>query len=175
MKLTTIFTLLLCQRAQTIETLDLRYITVNEEEVHIAFPSALKYTRPGKHLQPVTLYKYEREPKLCPVKLITDYISKTSAVRQNQRKLLLSFTKPHKAATIRTISRWLKIVLKNAKTNVNIYQGHSLRTASSSKASMQGLNIQSVLKAGGWSRESTFAKFYKKEITVDSSVQFALL
>ena len=45
-KLSTIFVILLCQRAQTIETLDLSYITSRETEVHIAFPSALRQTRP---------------------------------------------------------------------------------------------------------------------------------
>ena len=56
LNLLTLFVVLLCQRPQKIETLDLNYITLGET-VHVAFPSALKHTRPGKLLQPVTLYE----------------------------------------------------------------------------------------------------------------------
>ena len=54
--------------------------------------------------------------------------------------------------------------------DVNICQGHSLHTASASKASLHGLNIQSILKPGGWSRESEFAKYYKKDLFIDQSL-----
>ena len=38
-----------------------------------------------------------------------------------------------------------------------------------SKASLHGLNIQSILKGGGWSRESTFTKYYKKDFLIYQS------
>ena len=112
MKLATLFAILLCQRAQTIETLDLNYITIRDAEVDIAFLSALKQTRTGKHLQPVTLYEYPTEPKLCPVSLLHCYIVKIETVRKDQAKLLLSFTKPHKAVSTRTASTWLRTSIR---------------------------------------------------------------
>ena len=174
LKLSTIFVILLCQREHTIETLDLNYITLKDIEIHIAFPSALKLTRPGKHLQPLTLYEYPTEPKLCPVSLLRCYISKTQTIRKSQTKLLLKFYKATQGRVNQDLSRWLKTSLKNAGININIYQGHSLRTASASTASLHGLNIQSILKAGGWSRELTFSKYYKKDLLIDQSLQFYL-
>lgn len=42
LKLSTCFMVLLCQRPQTIVTLDLNYITLGDTEVHGAFSSGLK-------------------------------------------------------------------------------------------------------------------------------------
>ena len=105
----TFFVILLCQTTQKIETSDIDYIPTKDTEIHIAFPSALKEIRSGKHLQRVTLKKY----------------------------------------STRTVSRWLKSSLENASIDVNMYQSHCRLTASASKASLHGLNIQSILRAGG--------------------------
>ena len=150
----TFFVILLCQATQKIETSDTDYIPTKYTGIHIAFPSALKEIRSGKHLQRVTLKKYSIEPKLCLVSLLRCYVSKTQKIRKSLTKLLISFSKPHRAASTRTVSRWLKSSLENASIDVNMYQGHCRLTASASKASLHGLNIQSILRAGGWSRES---------------------
>ena len=54
-KTTTLLTLLLCQRAQTAYSLDLKFTKVEEDQIQIAFSSFLKQTRPGKHLKPAPL------------------------------------------------------------------------------------------------------------------------
>ena len=76
----------------------------------------------------------------------------------------------------RTVYRWFKTSLENAGIDVNVYKGHSLRTASVSKASLHGLNIQSMLKDGGWSRESNhyLRNIKKKDLLIDQSVQSSL-
>ena len=76
-KTATLLTLLLCQRAQTAYSLDLKYIKVEENKIQIAFPSLLKQTRPGKHSKPVTLKSYEIHLKICPVNALQSYINKT--------------------------------------------------------------------------------------------------
>ena len=91
---------------------------LRDTEVHIAFPSSLKQTKPGKHLQPVTLYEYLTEPKLCPVSLLCCYISKTQTIGKSQTKLLLTFAKLHKAMSSRTVPRWLKTLLKKPGIDV---------------------------------------------------------
>ena len=54
--------------------------------------------------------------------------------------------------------------LKSAGVDTNIYTAHSTRGAAASKAAASGETIQAILKQGHWSRESTFARFYQREI-----------
>ena len=94
-KTATLLTLLLCQRAQTAYSLDVKYIKVEENKIQIAFPSLLKQTRPGKHSKPVTLKSYETRLKICPVNVLESCINKTKYIRKNETKLFISFLKPH--------------------------------------------------------------------------------
>ncbi|CAB4011577.1 Tyrosine recombinase [Paramuricea clavata] len=44
------------------------------------------------------------------------------------------------------------------------FKAHSTRCAAVSKANVNGLHIDDILKTAGWSSEWTFAKFYNKSI-----------
>ena len=79
--------------------------------------------------------------------------------------------KPHSAINVKTILRWIKIYLKEAGIDTNTFQSHSLRSSSSSKAKLNGANITQILRAGGWSNEHTFAKFYDRECINDKTIQ----
>ena len=94
-KTTTLLTLLLCQRAQTAYSLDLKFIKIEEDEIQIAFSSLLKQTRPGKNLKPATLKSYNTDLKICPVNVLQSYIDKTKDIRRKETKLFISFLKPH--------------------------------------------------------------------------------
>ena len=64
-----------------------------------------------------------------------------------------------------TISRWLKETLVlSGVTKILDFGGHSTRSASTSKAELSGLSVKEVLDRGSWSNESTWQKFYHKEI-----------
>ena len=159
-----LFSLFLCQRAQTIFTLDKNYIKIETHSVDIGFPSLLKQSRPGKHLDPAHFKSYQNDQKICPVNLLKTYIDSTENIRNNESKLLLSFAKPHKAVTTKTISRWIKSALKDAGIDTNIFQGHSTRTTDASTMNRLGADINTILRAGGWSSEKNFAKFYNKPL-----------
>ena len=47
------------------------------------------------------------------------------------------------------------------------FTGHSTRTTSSSKPREAGVPTGEVIKRGFWSKESTFGKFYHKEINTE--------
>ena len=51
-----------------------------------------------------------------------------------------------------------------SRINSGIYQAHSLQSASTSSASYKGVNLSTILKSANWTRNSTFKKYYKKEI-----------
>ena len=52
-----------------------------------------------------------------------------------------------------------------AKSGINttVFKAHSTRSASTSAVANRGAPIKCILNAAGWSNESTFGKFYKKE------------
>ena len=45
-----------------------------------------------------------------------------------------------------------------------MFTSHSVRAASTSKAKTLGISLSQILKKGQWSKESTWQKFYNKEI-----------
>ena len=68
---------------------------------------------------------------------------------------------PHHAVCSQTIANWIKKILCFAGLDLRLYRAHSTRSASCSKASMKNVPVDTILSYGGWSRTSTFARFYK--------------
>jgi hypothetical protein len=62
------------------------------------------------------------------------------------------------------MSGWIRSSLKAAGVDTTVFKAHSTRGAAASKALASGLSLDSILKAGQWSRESTFSKFYQRDI-----------
>ena len=54
--------------------------------------------------------------------------------------------------------------LTQTGVNTNIFSPHSCRSSASSKANNMSVDLDNILKMGCWSRESTFWKFYSKEL-----------
>jgi site-specific recombinase XerD len=100
------------------------------------------------------------------------YIVHTAPFRNdsNSESLFIGSNKPHKPVTSSTIGRWIKEQLKEAGIDTSIFSAHSARGAAASKAMDRGVPIQSILNLGHWSRESTFARFYKR--TAPKKYQF---
>lgn len=163
-KLTTLLTLILCQRAQTIHTFDIKYIRITHEGFHVGFPSMLKQTRPGYHLKPIYIPKFNQEPKICPLITLKAYLNRTEEIRKDVSQLLISYIKPYSAITSKTVSRWLKETLTDSGIDVSIFQGHSVRSAGASAAKDSGVPLPNIMNMAGWTSEKTFAKHYDKPI-----------
>lgn len=107
------------------------------------------------------LYHYIDQPDICPVKSLCHYIEVTKLLRQKDESfdyLFLTFKRPYRRATSQSISRWLKQVMKDSGIDTAIFSSHSTRHAASSQALKQGLTVDNILKAVGWSANSmTFA------------------
>ena len=84
---------------------------------------------------------------------------------------MISFKKPHKRVTQKTISRWFKTSLKLASIDTDVFKGHSIRSAASNAAKTQGAQMTDTLSIAGWSNEETFARYYDKDILVDNAIQ----
>ena len=79
--------LFLCQLAQTIFTLDLRYIKNDKYTIQIAFQSVLKHSRPGRHVKSVILTFYLADKKICLVEVFNTYLKATKEIRKCETKL----------------------------------------------------------------------------------------
>ncbi len=97
-------------------------------------------------------------------------MTRTSNLRQDSQ-LFIASHKPHKAVSTSTISRWIKSCLKASGIDTDKYKAHSTRAASSSAATAS-LDISQILRAGSWSRTSTFGKYYNKPI--EDTTKFGL-
>lgn len=66
-------------------------------------------------------------------------------------------------------------MLKTAGIDTEVFQAHSKRSASSSKAYVKGASIKEILKMGNWSNVSVWQKFYKKDLSSAEEYQNILL
>ena len=55
-------------------------------------------------------------------------------------------------------------MLSEAGIQTDVFKAHSVRAASSSAAMAKGVSIGDIMQTAGWSRSSTFEKFYYKPI-----------
>ena len=78
--------------------------------------------------------------------------------------LFVSYVKPHNPITAPTLGRWLRMVLKNAGIDTDIFKAHSVRGASTTAAVNINVPLDDVMKMADWSRVSTFQKFYYKPL-----------
>ena len=96
-----------------------------------------------------------------------EYLERTRLLRGDCKQLLISFQKPHGAVSTDTISRWLKLVLKQAGIDINMFKAHSTRAASTSAAASGNVPLSTIMASAGWSNANTFSKFYNKPVITD--------
>ena len=110
--------------------------------------------------------------------MLKTYLPRTEIFRnvENQyEKLLISFIKPHKNVTKDTIARWIRTVLHMSGVNIAKYSAGSVRLAAASKDKAMAVPITHIMAKAGWSRETTFAKYYDKETVSECVFQEAVL
>lgn len=107
------------------------------------------------------------EENCCPVKAVKAYIDCTSQFRNdtNRNVLFVSLISPHGKVTANTMSGWIRTCLGMCGVDTSVFKAHSTRGAAASKAAKLGISVDAILKAGHWSTESTFSKFYKRSTT----------
>ncbi len=113
----------------------------------------------------VSLRAYEADDRLCCVKLLKEYIDRTSNIRLGEDRVFISFVKPHKAVHVDTIRRWITTIMALAGIDTNMYKPHSTRAAATSKANSKNVPIEHILQAAMWKSGSTFGRFYNKPIS----------
>ena len=85
-----------------------------------------------------------------------------------QKQLLLGTIKPHKEVVTSTVSGWIKATLTAVGIDTKLFTAHSTRSASTSKAKVNGLSTAEVLKRGNWSNKSTWQRHYHKQVITET-------
>ena len=102
--------------------------------------------------------------------VLKQYLHLTETLSRNHTKLLVSFVKLHKPVSKDTFSKWLKMGLTAAGMDVTIFTRTGLMWLH--PVLLNGLvPMATILKTAGWSKKSTFARYYNKPI--DSDAEFA--
>lgn len=87
--------------------------------------------------------------KLCSVNNLREYVNGIKELRGENNQLLLSYVKPYQPVTKATIAKWIKMILKSAGIDVNIYSEHSCRAAANSHTKKQGVSLSEIIKTAG--------------------------
>ena len=119
------------QKAQTIHSIRVSDIKILDNKVVIPIMSLIKQTKPTKDMAPLCFQIYNKEPKLCVVTHLTQYLKRTKIYRDTE-KLFLICIKPYSAASKDTIFRWCKSIIKESGISIHSYTSHSSTAADSS-------------------------------------------
>lgn len=165
LKLVTLLMLATGHRLQTLAVIKVENIHFGEEGAQIFIIEPIKTSGP-KAEQPCLFIPYFREnPRLCAGSLLLEYIERTALKRNEAQNLFISTREPFNSLSKQTLAKWVKIVLQRAGINTNLFSAHSARHASTSKAYLRGIPIDTIRKTAGWSSSSnTFLKFYNRPL-----------
>ena len=154
---------------RTIRSIRVSDIKILDNKVVIPIMFLIKQTKSAKHMASLCFQIYNKEPKLCVVTHLTEYLKRTKSHKDTD-KLFLSCIKLYRAASKDTISRWCKSIIKESGISIHSYTSHSSRAAASSYAKSRGASLSTIIQSAGWKSERTFAQFYEKQI--EEEVEF---
>lgn len=174
-KLTTILALVTAHRVQTLSLIRLSNIHKFDQKFIINISDKIKTSSINRQQPSLILPYFNERPSICPARILECYLKISASKRSSDCEfLLISFKKPYKSVTSQTLSRWIKATLSESGVDTSIFKSHSTRHAATSAANRLGVNIDLIKKTAGWSGNSqTFARFYNREVTIDSSETFA--
>lgn len=166
------------RRCSDLQSLQLGEGSVNVQKQGITFirTGLSKQDRPSHMDRKIFIPALSDNKLLDPKRALAYYLKKTECYRksgsdQEVLKLFLAIKKPNKPVSSQTISRWLvdtiKYCYKKEQKTVKNVKGHSTRSVGPSWALFKGASLQQVMEAADWSRETTFTKFYLKNINTD--------
>ena len=82
----------------------------------------------------------------------------------NIKKLFITLKALYHEASIVTLRRWIYDLFSGSQLLKN-FTSHSCRAAATSKVKKLNVNMEDILKQGGWKNMKTFKKHYEKEKT----------
>ena len=175
-KLTTLLALTTGQRCQTLWAIQVNDIEIFKEFMKVRISKLLKQSKVNNHLREMYFEPFVKNSNICVIQCMKTYLEKTQDLRKisSAENLFIITQKPYNSATKSTISRWIKLALKWAGIDIKTFSTHSTRSASTS-AVLGKIPIDTILKTAGWSKDSTFRKFYNRPVSNSSEFSHAVL
>ena len=149
------------QSADTIHSTRVSVIKRVDNKVVIQIMFQIKQTKTAKHMAPLCFQIYNKEPRICVVSHLTEYLKRIKSYRDTD-KLFLTFIKPYRTASKDTISRWCKSIIKESGISIHSY---TYRAAASSYEKSLGASLSTIIQSAVWKSERTFAQFYQNKST----------
>nr|CAI5854759.1 unnamed protein product [Callosobruchus analis] len=174
-KLATLLALLTGNRIQTIALIRVSNINESKDGIQILITEKIK-TSGRNRVQPcLQLPYYKNDARLCPVLNLKCYITMTQSLRDGEDFVFIRHQRPYRRVSKNSISRWIKDTLRKAGINTEIFKPHSTRHAATSAALKKGVQVETILKAAGWTQANTFARFYHRRVVDQLAFATALL
>ncbi|MES9880851.1 MAG: hypothetical protein ABW185_08225 [Sedimenticola sp.] len=118
---------------------------------------------------------------LCPVRALRIYLHRVSDLRRGRRRLFISFLEHvRNEISASTVSRWIVQTVRTAyeladKSAEHVQvNAHEVRALANSWSWLNSTPLDQVLRAGYWSVENAFIKFYLRDMSPQSRALFAL-
>lgn len=175
-KLATLMLITSCQRVQTLAKLKISDLFWNKDKSTGTFrlSELLKHSRRGT-LGVVTFKRFEQDDRLCVVNTLREYLFRTKQKRKNIDYLFVSIRGDHIKVQESTIAGWIKDVMKLSGVDVSVFKPHSVRGATTSKLASLNVPVKSIMEKASWKSQTTFEKFYRKEVVTDKEIENAML
>ena len=164
------------QRPQIVKALRTDHMEVRATKFVFSITAGdVKQGRPGYSVPQIILKGYPADRRLCIYTYLTQYLKRTLLIRGKEKSLFITIKKPFKCPETPTVARWVKDILQLAGVDMKKFTPSSVRSASTSKAQLQGVTLDFIMKNAGWSRETTFTRFYQKPICPKDDFQERVL
>ena len=116
----------------------------------------------------------QADSKLCPVRAVKCYLSRTHELRGNRQEFFFSFKSGHsKSIAPATFSSWIKKTIFFAYQDASDEEAslvharvHDLRAQASSWNLQTSASLDEILRAAQWRTHSTFSDYYLKDMSM---------
>lgn len=170
-----LFALCTAQRLHTMSRIKPEKIHFLPDKAIVRITEITKTSGPGEPQPVIEIPKFANRPNVCLYECLRHYVRASAEVRKPNTFLFISY-KTFSSVSPQTLGKWIKLVLQDSGVNVQYFSGYSTRHAATSAAFSKGLDIASINRAAGWSRNSImFAKHYGRPIEVDNAFSSIIL
>ena len=96
------------QRGQTVHSLDLEHLCVEEDKYVFEIDEHMKTSSPRNPNTRIEIARYEPDVSISPFTCLKAYINITKFLCKDETKLFVTYDRPHNPVSRDTISRWTK-------------------------------------------------------------------
>ena len=152
------------QRGQIVIALNLDRMFKDENEFRFRIlNSDLKQGSKSKIVPKPIIFKRQTDCEELDIYVhIEEYLSRTADLRGDAKQLFVTTRKPFRPVSRDTVSHWIKASMREAGIDISLFAPGSTRGASSSGAYLAGVPIEQICEKAGWSRSSTFFRWYRR-------------